>query len=323
MKRKSMKCSTVHFPSPTMIRCNGIQLEVFQAGQGGIPLVLCHGWPELAYSWRYQIEPLVNAGYHCIIPNQRGFGRSDKPADVQAYDIFHLTNDQNALLDALGIDRAIYVGHDWGALMLWQHALLNPQRVIALANLSVPFRSRELTEPVAFWEKRFGADFYLVHFNRQPDVAARSFEGNPERTLRNLYRTKHWLDTDNRQSDNYNIIHSAEMDYTRGELMLSEDDLAIFVDAFTQGGFVAPCNWYRNFTRNWKLTSHVQQTITQPALMIYGDYDMVPKADMSDTVADLEVHSLPCGHWIQQEQPEATNRILLDWLERRAKPLYS
>jgi len=304
-----------------MIACNGIELEVFQAGQGGIPLVLCHGWPELAYSWRYQIKPLVNAGYHCIIPNQRGYGRSSKPDHAEAYDIFHLTNDQNGLLDALGIEKAIYVGHDWGAIMLWQHALLNPQRVIALANLSVPFRGREPTEPVAFWEKMLGPDFYLVHFNRQPNVAARSFESNPQRTLRNLYRTKHWLDSENRPADGFNIIHAAEIDYKRGELILSEEDLKVFVDAFTEGGFVAPCNWYRNFTRNWELTADVEQKITQPTLMIYGDYDMVPQVDMSDKVADLEIHSLPCGHWIQQEEPEATNKILLEWLERKARPL--
>lgn len=309
----------MQFPSPTMIACNGIQLEVFQAGQGGIPLVLCHGWPELAYSWRYQIEPLVNAGYHCIIPNQRGYGRSDKPLEVEAYDIFHLTDDHCGLLDALGIEKAIYVGHDWGAIVVWQHALLNPHRVAALANLSVPFRGREPSEPVAFWEQMLGPDFYLVHFNRQPDVAARSFERNPERTLRNLYRTKHWLDNSNPESEGYSIVRSGEVDYQRGELIHSEEDLQLFVDAFTEGGFVAPCNWYRNFTRNWELTADVEQKITQPTLMIYGDHDMVPPVDMSDRIADLEVHSLPCGHWIQQEQPAETNRILLDWLERKAR----
>lgn len=308
----------MQFPSPTMIACNGIQLEVFEAGQGGVPLVLCHGWPELAYSWRYQVEALVRAGYHCIIPNQRGYGRSDKPDEVEAYDIFHLTDDHCALLDALGIEKAIYVGHDWGAIVVWQHALLNPHRVAALANLSVPFRGREPSEPVAFWEQMLGPEFYLVHFNRQPDVAARSFERNPQRTLRNLYRTKHWLDSDDNGFEGYSIVRSGEVDYQRGELIHSEEDLSIFVDAFTEGGFVAPCNWYRNFTRNWELTADIEQKITQPALMIYGDHDMVPPVDMSDSVADLEVHSLPCGHWIQQEQPEETNRILLDWLQRKA-----
>ena len=94
-------------PEPSLIKTNGIELEVFQSGQGGTPIVLCHGWPELAYSWRYQIPALVKAGYHCIVPNQRGYGNSSKPNDVDAYDIIHLTNDQNGLLDALGIEKAI------------------------------------------------------------------------------------------------------------------------------------------------------------------------------------------------------------------------
>jgi len=308
-------------PSPTMIKTNGIELEVFQAGQGGIPIVLCHGWPELAYSWRYQIPALVQAGYHCIVPNQRGYGGSSKPLDVDAYDIHHLTDDHNGLLDALGIERAIYVGHDWGAIMLWQHALLNPDRIIGLVNMSVPFKAREPDEPMAFWEKVLGQDFYLVHFNRQPEVAARSFDTDPKRVLTNLYRTKHWLEKGASQPDGYSIVRSAEVDNNRGELMLSEEDLMVFVDAFSQGGFVAPCNWYRNFTRNWETMVDVKQTIELPCLMIYGEHDMVPKVDMTDTVSDLEVQTLPCGHWIQQEEPEKTNLILLEWLARKITPL--
>jgi len=310
-------------PTATMIHTNGVELEVFQAGHGGVPIVLCHGWPELAYSWRYQIPALVSAGYHCIVPNQRGYGGSSKPSDVNSYDIHHLTDDQNGLLDALGIDRAIYVGHDWGAIMLWQHALLNPDRVIGLANMSVPFKAREPSEPVAFWEKTLGEDFYLVHFNRYPEIAARSFDTDPKRVLTNLYRTKHWLNDGLPQADGYSIVRSAETDNQRGELMLSEEDLMVFVDAFAQGGFVAPCNWYRNFTRNWETMGHVKQIIELPCLMIYGKYDMVPKVDMTDTVLDLEVKNLACGHWIQQEEPEQTNQILLDWLQRKIQPLLS
>lgn len=308
-------------PVPTMIETNGIELEVFQAGQGGTPIVLCHGWPELAYSWRYQIPALVAAGYHCIVPNQRGYGNSSKPIDVNAYDIHHLTDDQNGLLDSLDIDRAIYVGHDWGAIMLWQHALLNPERIIGLANMSVPFKAREPSEPVAFWEKVLGEDFYLVHFNRQPEVAARAFETDPKRVLTNLYRTKHWLDNSPAQPDGYSIVRSAEVDNNRGELMLSQEDLRVFVDAFEKGGFVAPCNWYRNFTRNWETMVDVEQRIELPCLMLYGEYDMVPKVDMTDTVLDLEIQTLECGHWIQQEKPELTNQFLLDWLDRKITPL--
>jgi len=310
-------------PTATMISTNGVELEVFQAGHGGIPIVLCHGWPELAYSWRYQIPALVRAGYHCIVPNQRGYGRSSRPPEVNAYDIHHLTDDQNGLLDALGIDKAIYVGHDWGAIMLWQHALLNPERVIGMANMSVPFKAREPSEPVAFWEKVLGEDFYLVHFNRYPEVAALSFETNPKRVLTNLYRTRHWLDDGLSQPDGYSIVRSAEIDNQRGELMLSEEDLMVFVEAFKHSGFVAPCNWYRNITRNWETMGHVKQIIELPCLMIYGEHDMVPKVDMTDTVLDLEVKTLKCGHWIQQEEPEQTNQILLDWLQRKTYPLLS
>ena len=311
----------IAMPKSSMLKTNGIELEVFQAGQGGIPIVLCHGWPELAYSWRYQIPALVDAGYHCIVPNQRGYGASDKPSAVEAYDIHHSTDDQNGLLDVLGIDKAIYVGHDWGAIMLWQHALLNPDRIIGLANMSVPFKPREPSDPVAFWEKVLGENFYLVHFNRQPDVAARSFDANPKRVLTNLYRSKHWLEKSPPQPDGYSIVQSAEVDNSRGELILSEEELSVFVEAFEKGGFVAPCNWYRNFTRNWQTMGHIEQSIELPCLMIYGEHDMVPKLDMSNTVLDLEIHTIDCGHWIQQERPELTNKILLQWLERKIQPL--
>ncbi|MCH7743204.1 MAG: alpha/beta hydrolase [Proteobacteria bacterium] len=308
------------FPTPRMIDTNGIELEVYQAGEGGIPVVLCHGWPEHAYSWRYQIPVLVAAGYHCIVPNQRGYGASSKPDDVEAYDIHHLTNDHNGLLDALGIEKAIYIGHDWGAIVVWNHALLNPDRVLGVANLSVPFRVREPADPVAFWEKMLGQDFYIVHFNRQPGVAAAAFEKNPRLFLRNMYRTRHWLEpAGDSEPAGASIIRYAEVESNRGELLMSEEELDVFVTAFEKGGFKAPCNWYRNFTRNWETTENVEQKITCPSLMIYGQYDMVPQSDMTPFVADLETHTLECGHWIQQEEPEKTNEILLEWLQRKMK----
>tara|TARA_R110002111_G_scaffold261455_2_gene334372 strand:+ start:513 stop:1460 length:948 start_codon:yes stop_codon:yes gene_type:complete len=313
---------TMDFPTPRMLPVNNIELEVFEAGQGGIPLVLAHGWPELAYSWRYQIQPLVDAGYHVILPNQRGYGASSKPRDVEAYDIHHLTDDHLGLLDVLGIEKAIYIGHDWGSIVLWQHALLHPERMIGFASLSVPLMVRQPTEPVAFWEEMLGPDFYIVHFNRQANVAAKSFHSNPDRFLRNMFRTEQWLDrSDAKEPSGRAIIDYAEMEVTEGRLMMSEAELAVFVDAFTKGGFEGPCSWYRNFTRNWETTANVEQKVKIPTLMIYGEHDMVPQMDMSDSVEDLEIHTLDCGHWIQQEKPDETNQILLEWLERRMKPL--
>ena len=313
---------TVSFPKPKMLSCGALELEVYQAGEGGIPLVLAHGWPEHAYSWRYQIPALVEQGYHVIAPNQRGYGNSSRPEDVEAYDIHHLTGDHTALLDALGIEKAIYVGHDWGAIVVWAQALMNPERVMGVANLSVPFRAREAADPVAFWEKMLGTDFYIVHFNRQPGVAANIFEKNTKRFLTNMYRTKHWLDKAENQPAGGSIIGFAEQETSRGELMMSEEELEVFVEAFNISGFHAPCNWYRNFTRNWETTEGLEQKVVQPALMLYGKYDMVPQADMSAYVRDLELHTLDCGHWIQQEEPAATNRILVEWLNRKMKPLF-
>jgi pimeloyl-ACP methyl ester carboxylesterase len=136
---------TTPFPKSTMISVNGIELEVFQAGEenAGNPIVLCHGWPELAYSWRHQIPALAAAGYHVIIPNQRGYGRSSQPEDDAEYDIAHLTADLTALLDHYGYPEAVFVGHDWGAMVVWWLTLLHPQRVSRLITLSIPYQVRE------------------------------------------------------------------------------------------------------------------------------------------------------------------------------------
>ena len=308
-------------PEPSLIKTNGIELEVFQLGQGGTPIVLCHGWPELAYSWRYQIPALVKAGYHCIVPNQRGYGNSSKPNDVDAYDIIHLTNDQNGLLDALGIEKAIYVGHDWGSIMLWQHALINPKRIIGMANMSVPYSKRRPIDPIEFWELKLGEEHYIVHFNRQPNKAAISFEKNTKKVLTNIYRSNHWLKNNIDKFNDYSIIKSAEIDNKKGELILNEYDLDVFVNTFDKNGFIAPCNWYRNFSRNWKIMSNYREDFSMPCLMIYGKYDSVPKKNMDKIISNLETHTLDCGHWIQQEQPEKVNQILLNWLEKKIKPV--
>jgi pimeloyl-ACP methyl ester carboxylesterase len=312
----------IDFPEAEMIACGEVELEVYQAGQGGIPLLMAHGWPEHAFSWRYQIPALVAQGYHVIAPNQRGYGRSSQPEAVEAYDCHHLTGDYNRLLDALGIEKAIFVGHDWGAILVWHHALLNPDRVVGLANLSVPFMARQASDPVAFWEEMLGPDFYIVHFNRQPGVAAKAFEGNPRRFLTNMYRTRQWLEPGEPQPAGQSITRFAEEDNPRGELLMSEEELDVFVEAFEHSGFHAPCNWYRNFTRNWETTEAIEQRVNQPALMIHGKYDIVPQLDISAYVPDLETHTLECGHWIQQEKPEETNTILVEWLNRRMKPLF-
>jgi pimeloyl-ACP methyl ester carboxylesterase len=306
------------FPQPIDIQVNGVTLEVFEAGAPGRPIVLCHGFPELAYSWRHQIAPLVAAGYHVIAPNQRGYGRSSRPKPVEDYDIQHLCGDLAGLLDHYGYDDAIFVGHDWGAIVVWNMAMLHPGRVKALANLSVPFLERGPTEWVGFWEQHLGGDFYIVHFNRQPGVADAVFDANVERLLRNLYRTRQWLAPPRAPQPGMAMINLALSDDPSGEPMMSAAELQVFVDAFRHSGFTGPINWYRNFSRNWQTTADLRQQVDQPVLMIHGRYDMVqPNPRLAQFAPNSEVHTLECGHWIQQEQPEETNRLLLAWLAQR------
>ena len=306
------------FPKPKIIDVNGIQLEIFEAGEGK-PLVLCHGWPEHAYSWRYQIEPLVELGYHVIIPNQRGYGNSSAPESIEDYDIEQLTGDLCGVLDHFGYDDACFIGHDWGAIVVWNMALIHPNRVKALINLSVPFMERGPTEWVSFWESRLGGDFYIVHFNRQPGVADAAFEKNLDQFLENIYRTNQWKEEPIDLGPGMNLITLASSPKLKGGMtgdpLMSPEDLAVFKNAFQISGFSGGINWYRNFSRNWEILAKYPQQVNQPALMIYGDYDSVPKSsNLEQFVPNVTEVSLDCGHWIQQERPSQTNKAIKEWL---------
>ncbi|GAB5390249.1 MAG: alpha/beta hydrolase [Alphaproteobacteria bacterium] len=304
----------VDFPDPRLVSVNGVELEVFEAGQGnaGNPIVLCHGWPEHACSWRHQMPALAEAGYHVIVPNQRGFGNSSRPAEVTAYDISYLTNDLAALLDHYGYDDAHFVGHDWGANIVWNMALLHPERVKSLAALALPYQLRTKVPWIEFMEAVFGEDNYFVHFNRQPGVADAVLDANTKQFLSNLLR-KNLPPAP--QEPGMMMITLAEAKEPAGEPIMSDDDLNVLVSAFEQSGFTSSINWYRNMDRNWHILADVDPVIHKPALMIYGTQDIIPEVDyLPQFVPNLEVVRIDCGHWIQQEAPEQTTRALLNWL---------
>ncbi len=309
------------FDKPKFIETNGIRMAVYEQGAGK-PIVLCHGFPELAFSWRHQMQPLADAGYHVLAPDQRGYGRTDKPKPVEAYDIVQLTGDLVGLLDHYGYEKALFVGHDWGALVVWAMAVMHPNRVAGVINLSVPFLDRGTSEWVGIWEKLLGPDFYIVHFNRKPGVADAAFAKDPKNLLRNLYRTGQWNDPPPTAEPRPGMamVNLVEEQNPRGRLMMSEAELDVFAKAFTAGGFTGPINWYRNFTRNWKTLGDFPQKVACNALMIHGKYDMVQASDrLMQFVPNVEVETLPCGHWIQQEEPSETNRLMLGWLARNYK----
>jgi pimeloyl-ACP methyl ester carboxylesterase len=179
-----------NFPKPSLIAVNGIELEVFEAGQQNIgnPIVLLHGWPELAFSWRYQISALVDAGYHVIVPNQRGYGNSSQPSGVESYDIQHLANDLLGLLDHYGYKNAVFMGHDWGAMVTWWFAQLHPCRVKQIIALAVPYQVRGDIPWIEWMEQFLGSDYYFVHFNRQPGAADQVLDENAHQFHRNLFK---------------------------------------------------------------------------------------------------------------------------------------
>jgi pimeloyl-ACP methyl ester carboxylesterase len=308
--------TSTEFAEPTLVAVNGVELEVFEAGRenAGRPIVLCHGWPELAFSWRHQVRALVDAGYHVIVPNQRGYGNSSRPSDVAAYDIEHLAGDLVTLLDHYGYDDATFVGHDWGAMVVWGLAMLHPSRVNGVINLSLPYQERGPMPWIDLLEQVLGSDYYFVHFNRQPGVADAILDENTARFLRNLYRKNEPVAE---PVPGMVMINLATSDTPQGEALMSDEELAVFVSAFERSGFTGGINWYRNLDRNWHLLADIEPIIHHPALMIYGDRDVVPKSEtLSQFVPNVDVMSLDCGHWIQEELPQETNRAILSWLDQ-------
>ena len=304
-----------NFPTPKLIAVNGIELEVFEAGQEnkGNPIVLCHGWPEHAYSWRHQMPALAEAGYHVIVPNQRGYGNSSCPEVVTEYDIVHLTGDLAGLLDHFGYDDAVFVGHDWGANVVWSMALLHPARVKKIINLALPYQARTPVPWIEFMEALFGEDNYFVHFNRKPGVADAVLDAQTGRFLRNLFRKNVPLVP---PEPGMMMINLANAPVPLGYPVMGDDDLAVFTASFEKTGFTGSINWYRNIDRNWHILADVDPVVHQPTLMVYGTRDIIPPSEnLADYVPNVEVLSLDCGHWIQQEKPHETTHAILDWLK--------
>jgi pimeloyl-ACP methyl ester carboxylesterase len=283
----------------------GVELAVTELGQGR-PVILCHGFPELAYSWRHQLPVLATGGYRAIAPDMRGYGRSPAPEEVQAYDVLTVGGDLIGLLDDLGEERAVFVGHDWGAIVVWQLALSYPERVAAVTAMSVPFVPRPPAPPVGLLRQALGEDFYIVWF-QEPGVADEALARDVRRTFTTTEQwTAQWAEGD---------------DGTRRPPWLTKEDLDVYVKTFERTGFTGGLNYYRNLDRNWELTSDLaERRVEQPALFVAGSRDPVlkftPVEIMDGWVTDLREKLLiaGAGHWVQQECPAAVNDALMRFL---------
>lgn len=287
-------------------------------------MVLAHGFPELAYSWRHQIPALVDAGYHVLAPDQRGYGGSSAPEPVEAYDITALTGDLMGLLDDIGAEKAAFIGHDWGALVVWNAALLHPDRVAAVAGLSVPPVPRSLTAPTQAFRALIGEDsfFYILYF-QEPGVADAELDGDPARTMRRMFGGL-TRDPDAAQK----MVQPGPAGFIdrlpEPEALpawLSTAELDHYIAEFTRTGFTGALNWYRNMDRNWELTAELADAkITAPAMFLAGAADPVLSFMRPERATEVaigpyrEVLLDGAGHWIQQERPQQVNAALIDFL---------
>jgi pimeloyl-ACP methyl ester carboxylesterase len=319
--------SGINWSAPNIVSANGARLAVWEQG-AGFPVVLCHGFPELAYSWRHQMPALAGAGYRAIAPDQRGYGRSIRPGEIAAYDIQHLTGDLVGLLDALGLERAVFAGHDWGGIVVWQLALLRPERVAGVIALNTPFQPRGERDLISTLRHVFGEQHYMVAF-QEPGRAEALFERDFARVLERMYRkpkTGGAINIPPAERGRLMTLDALAGDGPAGGIpFLAPAEMAYYVDAFRRTGFGGGINWYRNLRRNWELTAAVPQRVEAPALMVSAANDIFLPPSLTEGmqrwVPRLERHVVAdCGHWTQQERPDEVNRLMIGWLSRWFRP---
>lgn len=316
---------------------NGIDMAYYEVGPRGqgTPIIFCHGFPELAFSWRHQLAACEAAGRWAIAPDQRGYGLTSRPEAVTDYDMEHLTGDLVGLMDHLKIDKAVFCGHDWGGIIVWQMPLMHPDRCAGVIGLNTPFMRRGPFDPIAAMRMAFGEDMYIVWFQK-PGVADAVLGADPDKTMRFFMRKPDQTPMDAGAGlDMSSAAPEGQSTFAFGDLLnawdksdtanqlLSADELAAFVETFEATGFTGGINWYRNFTRNWERSADLPTRVDGiPCLMIMAEKDVVLSPAMADgmeeVIGDLEkVLVKDSGHWTQQEKPKEVNDLILGWMDRR------
>jgi pimeloyl-ACP methyl ester carboxylesterase len=299
-------------------------MAVYEQGEGP-PVILLHGFPEIAFSWRHQLPALADAGFRAIAPDQRGYGRTTVPPDISDYRMSELIADVHGLLDSLELESAVFIGHDWGALVLWHMAMLAPEHIDKLIILNIPHYLRSPVDPIAIMRERFGDDFYIVNF-QDSDEADRVFSADTTHFINRMMRknqiTREQFEQLPPQQQVVSLLRTVMSEHAGGEALLDEAELDYYADAFARSGLTGPINWYRNWTHNWEQLAGVSQRIDIPTLFIGATNDVLISMQyiegMKPLVSDLTIHMLEdCGHWTQQEKPDEVNELMIDWLVQR------
>ncbi|GAV65331.1 Abhydrolase_6 domain-containing protein [Cephalotus follicularis] len=303
------------------VTTNGINMHIASIGKGPVLLFL-HGFPELWYSWRHQLLSLSSLGYRCIAPDLRGYGDTDAPPSSTSYTVFHIVGDLIGLIDSLGIDRVFLVGHDWGAIIAWRFCLFRPDRVNALVNLSVAFRTWNPNEKsVDQLRSLFGDDFYVCRFQEPGEIEEYFAQADTKEVIRNTFTSfSPYIprETRDRGLPNVHCLPS----------WLSEEDINHYATKFNQKGFTGGVNYYRALDLNWELmTPWTGMQIKVPVKFIVGDRDLtyhfpgikeyIHNGDFKRDVPDLQVVVMEgVGHFINQKKPEEVNAHIHDFIKK-------
>lgn len=307
------------------VRTRTLELQITEQGQGPLVLLL-HGFPESAHSYRHQLPALAAAGYHAVAPNQRGYAGSGAPEPVEAYDVVTLVDDAVALLDALGERQCVVVGHDWGAPVAWHMALLHPERVRGVVGMSVPFGGRGKASPIGRLRETFKDGFFYMLYFQEPGVAEAELEADVRRSLRAFYWSASGdapLGAAFTPAPKSAKLLDTMQDPGVLPAWLTEADFSHFVREFDASGFRGPLNWYRNFDRSFERTAALDgRRIEQPALFVAGERD--PVLAWSRGALERMPQLMPkltrtlllpgSGHWVQQERPAEVSEALLAFL---------
>jgi pimeloyl-ACP methyl ester carboxylesterase len=312
-----------------IVETNGIRLHVAEQGEGPL-VILCHGFPECWYSWRHQLRALAEAGFRAVAPDLRGYGLSDRPEEVEKYTLLHYVGDMVGLLDAFGVKQAVIAGHDVGAPVAWQAALLRPDRFRGVIALGPPFRPRAFggsAPPTTVMPRNENAVFYQL-FLQTPEADAAL-----GRDMRRTFRSQFYSLSGDRPPSGGGFADAGMVprkgfsltDPASLPAWITESDIDVYVAEFTGSGFHGPLNWWRNIDRSWELLAAFDgAAVTVPALHIAGDRDFVV-AVFKESIARQSILvpklrptiMLPgCGHWTQQERAPAVSAAMIDFLRQ-------
>ena len=299
------------------IKTNGIELSVAEAGEGPVVFLL-HGFPECWATWGPQIAHLVEQGYKAVAPEMRGYGDSDAPSAVEAYDTLELAADVVGLFDAYDQEKGVVIGHDWGCVVAWHTAWLHPDRVKGVGGLSVPWFGRGEEDILTMLKRQMqGKYFYIIDF--QKDSTHEKLNKDKALALRTMLTAEaDLLSMEDPDADFLDTIKLPEVPPP----YMPQDFLDYIPTRYEKHGFGPPMNWYRNYRRTWERTKGMDSTITVPAMYLMGDKDWTHiyaeqiGLDMNVQCSDLRIsETTAADHWLGQEKPDWVNAHILKFLK--------